>query len=294
MLNPILHKNQFIIYFYGLRTSLFRIFIGLLFCLPLVSCTPATQYTAPIREPAIYKSEDYVIYNLEENKTPEDLAEKFLGDARSAWVVEEANPVNNFAKGQVVIIPLKDKNKGGLTSQGYQTIPVLCYHKFAEDCESNLCMPAKVFDQQLKYLKDNGYRTIGPDDLIAFLEYRKALPKKSVWITMDDGYRSVYDIAYPILKKYGFTATFFVYIDFVGVPKTAVSWKHLMEMKEDGFTIGSHTVFHSDLTKKKDNESEQDFLTRITCPSIGGIITRNSCVTGENEPLRVRSDQVVS
>jgi peptidoglycan/xylan/chitin deacetylase (PgdA/CDA1 family) len=36
-----------------------------------------------------------------------------------------------------------------------------------------------------------------------------------------------------------------------------------MEMKEDGFTIGSHTVFHSDLTKKKDDESEQDFLNRI-------------------------------
>ena len=96
MLNPILYKNQFIIHFYGLRTSLFRLFIGLLFCLSLVSCTPATQYTAPIREPAIYKSEDYVIYNLEENETPEGLAEKFLGDAKRAWVVEEANPVNNF------------------------------------------------------------------------------------------------------------------------------------------------------------------------------------------------------
>jgi len=153
MLNQLTLKNQDTYFLRGTRASLLPLLVGLLFCLSLVSCAPTPKYVAPIKEPVIYKSKDYVIYNLEDNETPEELAGRFLGDPKRAWVVEEANPDNNFTKGQVVIIPLKDKNKGGLTAQGYQTVPVLCYHKFEESCESNLCMPAKVFDQQMKYLK---------------------------------------------------------------------------------------------------------------------------------------------
>jgi peptidoglycan/xylan/chitin deacetylase (PgdA/CDA1 family) len=80
---------------------------------------------------------------------------------------------------------------------------------------------------------------------------------------MDDGYRSVYTYAYPILKKYGFTATLFIYTDFVGVSKIAVTWDQLKEMKADGFSIGSHTIYHSDLTIPMDGETEAEWMDRI-------------------------------
>jgi len=83
-----------------------------------------------------------------------------------------------------------------------------------KDVSLPLCAPTSVFDQQMRYLKDNHYRVISLNELLDFLNYRHAIPKRSVLITIDDGYRSAYDIAYPILKKYGFKATLFIYTDF--------------------------------------------------------------------------------
>lgn len=124
-------------------------------------------------------------------------------------------------------------------------------------------MPSRTFDRQMRYLKENGYHVITAEELFAFLEYRRGLPQKSVLITMDDGYRSVYNVAYPILQKYGFKATIFIYTSFVGVSKMAITWDQLKEMKANGFTIGSHTVYHTDLTQPKEDETEQAFLARI-------------------------------
>ena len=241
-----------------LKCSIFLMLIGMSF----YSCAP-TSTVIPPPDTNLFQSEDYVVYRLSKAETPADLAERFLGDKKRAWVIEEANQGVIFESGRSVVIPLKDRNKGGITAEGFQTIPILAYHRFAENCKSPLCMPARIFELQMRYLKENGYSVLTPEELLAFLEYRQSFPKKSVLITMDDGYRSVYNIAYPILKKYGFHATFFIYTDFVGVSSLAITWNQLREMKTNGFTIGSHTMFHSDLTKKKDGETEAGFIARI-------------------------------
>jgi peptidoglycan/xylan/chitin deacetylase (PgdA/CDA1 family) len=124
-------------------------------------------------------------------------------------------------------------------------------------------MPASTFERQMRYLKENGYHVITAEELSDFLEYRRGLPRKSVLITMDDGYRSVYNIAYPILQKYGYKATVYVYTSFVGVSKMAITWNQLKEMKANGFSIGSHTINHSDLTQPKAGETEQAHLARV-------------------------------
>jgi peptidoglycan/xylan/chitin deacetylase (PgdA/CDA1 family) len=124
-------------------------------------------------------------------------------------------------------------------------------------------MPTNTFELQMRYLKENGYHVITAEELLAFLEYRQRLPQKSVLITMDDGYRSVYNIAYPILKKYDFTATLFIYTSFVGISKMAITWDQLKEMQLKGFIIGSHTIYHSDLTQAKEGETEREFMARI-------------------------------
>lgn len=231
---------------------------GLLLC----SCASTIDVNR-IPEENLYRSEDYIVCKLPGAVTPSKLAERFLGDKNKSWMIKEANPDASFSRGRSIVIPLKDKNKGGIHEEGFQTIPVLTYHRFSDKCSSPLCIPARVFDQQMRYLKENGYRVLTPEEFLAFLEYRKGLPKKSVLITMDDGYRSVYTIAYPILKKYGFTATVFVYTSFVGASSMAITWKQLRKLKAEGFTIGSHTVFHTDLTKKKEEETESDFLARV-------------------------------
>ena len=228
----------------------------------LFSCAPTTAIIQPPEE-GLFRSEDYIVYKLTDGETPEELAKRFLGDHRRSWLIKEANHGMTFNSGEFIVIPLKDKNRGGLSAEGYQTIPILTYHQFGDNCRSPLCVPTDVFELQIRYLKENGYSVITAEELLAFLEYRHSLPKKSVLITMDDGYRSVYSIAYPILKKYGFTAIFYIYTDFVGASSSAVTWEQLREMKADGFTIGSHTMFHSDLTKQKEGESKGEFMARV-------------------------------
>ena len=187
-----------------------------------------------------------------------------MGDAKKSWLIEESNPGLGFDSGESIVIPLNHNNKGGLHIDGIQTIPILVYHRFSEKCGSPLCVRRSLFDDQMRYLKENGYRVVSPDELLDFLKYKQGLPKKSVMITMDDGYRSVYKIAYPILKKYGFTATLSIYTNFVGVSNMAITWDQLREMKADGFAIGSHSISHSDLTLRKDGETETDWMARIS------------------------------
>lgn len=226
------------------------------------SCAPNRAVTEP-SAPGLFRSEDYVVYQLQNSETSAELAKRFLGGQSKSWIIEEANPGIIFKRGTAIVIPLKDKNRAGLSPEGFQAIPVLTYHRFAESCDSPLCMPTSAFELQMRYLKDNGYHVITAEQLLAFLEYRQGLPRKSVLITMDDGYRSVYDIAYPTLKKYGFTATLFIYTSFVGVSRMSVTWEQLKEMHGSGFTIGSHSIYHSDLSRPKEGETQQEYLARI-------------------------------
>jgi peptidoglycan/xylan/chitin deacetylase (PgdA/CDA1 family) len=216
-----------------------------------------------LSQPDVYRSDEQVLHRLKPGETPEKLAKKYLGEARLAWMVEDANSKEAFLPNRFVVIPLVIKNRAGITDKGYQTVPILCYHRFAPTCDSPLCMPATIFEQQLRYLKENGYRVISPEALIEFLDYRKPIPKNSVMISVDDGYRSTYEVAYPILKKYGFTATLFIYIDYVGVSSQAITWNQLRELKREGFTIGSHSIAHSDLSKQKKDEDKKTYLARL-------------------------------
>jgi len=213
--------------------------------------------------PLTFQSDEYVIHRLQKGESAGVLAKRFLGDRKLSWVIEDANVGTDFKRNEIVVIPLKEKNIVGVTAEGFQVVPILSYHHFADDCDSPLCIPASEFDLQMKYLHDHGYRVVSLRDLLGFFNYLHPLPERSVVITIDDGYRSVYDIAYPILKKYGFTATLFIYTDYVGVSRNAISWDQLREIMTAGFEVGSHTLSHVDLTKILEGEDDQDYLARI-------------------------------
>ncbi len=247
---------------------LFLIGGGLLVLCACATAWPTSGTTSPpvSEKPPrgeVFRSDDYVVYVMAGGETPKTLAKSFLGDARKSWIIEDANEGVSFRRGKAVVIPLKEENKGGLTGRGYQAVPVLTYHHFGKDCTSPYCMPTALFDQQMRYLRENGYRVITLGKLLNFVQYRHAIPKKSVVIAIDDGNRSAYKVAYPMLKKYGYTATLFIYTDFVGVSKGAITWDQLREMKAAGFEIGSHTKSHSDLTKQREGESNAAYMARV-------------------------------
>lgn len=90
-------------------------------------------------------------------------------------------------------------------------LPVLIYHHFTEEEESNpLTVTAEKLREHLKWLQEAGYQTVSIEELIRYVDTPADLPEKSVLITIDDGYRSNYEIAYPILKENRAKATIFV------------------------------------------------------------------------------------
>jgi len=237
--------------------------MGFIVLVAIMTTVPAVTMAGPASDTISYRSSDYVIHRLGGGETYDMLAQWYLGNSKEAWRIAAANEGKQLPNSQYVVIPLKQINLGGLTADGYQTVTILCYHRFGKTCRSSLCMPADVFDRQLQYLKDQGFQSISLAMLHDFMAFKRDLPPKSVIITIDDGYRSAFDIAYPILKKHGFTATYFVYTDFVSATRSAMNWDQLRQIKADGFEIGSHTLTHSDLTKPKPGENRDAYLKRI-------------------------------
>ena len=91
-------------------------------------------------------------------------------------------------------------------------IPVLMYHDIVRvKTDQNVSkLELDKFKAQMDYLKKNKWNTITPQELELWVKKKITLPKKSVLITFDDGYKSTIELAYPILKNYKFKATSFI------------------------------------------------------------------------------------
>jgi len=140
----------------------------------------------------------------------------------------------------------------GAQPDGTVKIPVLMYHNIAavptkgSASYRGLFVSPSMFKQQMKYLKDNGYKTLTPTEFVEILKSGKNPKQKSVLITFDDGSRGQYLYAYPVLKKYKMTATFYIIAD-----RSPIKKKELREMVKNGMVVDSHTSTHRDLKKLK-------------------------------------------
>lgn len=134
------------------------------------------------------------------------------------------------------------------SSANADKIPVLAYHKLVpagSERGSGLEIDEAKFDKQMKYLHDKGYKTLTMDEFYQWHSGEIELPEKSVLITFDDGYYSMYYLVYPILKKYDFAATVFV----IG--------KHI-EKTTDEFDYTDNVVDHY-LGEDKISEIRRDY-----------------------------------
>ncbi|MDX1416212.1 MAG: polysaccharide deacetylase family protein [Candidatus Promineifilaceae bacterium] len=134
-------------------------------------------------------------------------------------------------------------------------VPILMYHyisippRDADKYRKDLSVSPQDFREQIAYLKDNGFETIDLYDLSLAIANKKELPAKPVVITLDDGYRDNYENAFPILKEYGFEATFFVVSKFIDDNlENYMTWDMVKEMSEAGMRIEPHSKTHADLS----------------------------------------------
>lgn len=241
------------------RKTVFGIFF-LLYLSLLAACATVTRSHHKMSEIRI--NDDFIIVTATAKDTLSSLAAEYLNDPSKEWLISEFNHIKTLTPGQELIIPLFPFKKGGLKLGGYQTVPVLSYYRLSKNKPSKIAITQDDFKAQMKYLKENGYHVITLDQLLGFLDYQEQIPEKSVAITFDDGWISVYDIAFPILKKYGFPATIFIYTDFIGGGK-AISWKQIKELSEAGFDIQCKTKTHRNLTVLKTKESFKEYFKSL-------------------------------
>jgi poly-beta-1,6-N-acetyl-D-glucosamine N-deacetylase len=138
-----------------------------------------------------------------------------------------------------------------------EELTILSYHEVADRGEALVPLYAVTptdFVRQLDWLRNHGYRFVGVDDVLAARQGKRPLPDKAVLVTFDDGYQSVYDHAWPVLKLFNIPAVINVVgawleekgtIDFDGkkLPRSVLlSWPEIEEMVHSGLVeIGSHS-----------------------------------------------------
>lgn len=156
-------------------------------------------------------------------------------------------------------------------------IPVIMYHRIIKENDvkgvHGIYVLEDVFDKQMKYLKDNGYQTITFED-IKNGEWRNRFNKGNKWImlTFDDGYKDNYEVAFPILKKYGFKSTIYLLGEVkynkwdVDNPKNPeekfilMDDKEILEMQEYGIEFGGHTLTHPMLAKLDLEDARREII----------------------------------
>lgn len=141
-------------------------------------------------------------------------------------------------------------------------VPILMYHclKKLEDHPSELqltwTVSPEAFAAQMTYLAENGWQSISPAQLVAYLTKGEPLPRRAMMITFDDGYQEVYTLTYPLLVKLGLRPVLFIVPQYVGYG-AYMDWDQLRELVEAGFIVGSHGYDHADLRKADDEELER-------------------------------------
>ncbi|MBF0217285.1 MAG: glycosyltransferase [Candidatus Omnitrophica bacterium] len=136
-------------------------------------------------------------------------------------------------------------------ASGAGELPILLYHDIAGDDDDITSVDARrkpyvlkisEFERQMKYLHDEGFRTVGLDEFPSLADHPQK--NKLVAIVFDDGLMSNYRMALPVLMKYGQKAAFFITAGRVG-ENGMMDWDQIIRLKKAGMTIGSHSMSHS-------------------------------------------------
>ncbi len=145
-------------------------------------------------------------------------------------------------------------------------VAVLGYHNFSDTKPvTEMLMRTSEFREQMEYIRRAGLTVISMQE---FLEWRfgaRQLPAECVLITLDDGWRSVYTDAYPILREYGYPFTLFLYTSYLTGRGTSMDPAMIREMQAHGATIGSHSTNHlyPSAWKKKAKEGAEAYAAMV-------------------------------
>lgn len=165
----------------------------------------------------------------------------------------------------VISIPVIILFLGKLFLDAIYVPVILMYHsvdrgeKLLEGYDGKLIVSPETFRKQMKFLRDWNYKVIPLADFMEKIKAGERIPRKTVAITFDDGYRDNYLYAYPVLKEYGLPATIFVLVNFIG-KRHFLTWEDIRSMEKDAISIGSHTLSHAWLPDLDESSLKRELL----------------------------------
>ncbi|MEN6490139.1 MAG: polysaccharide deacetylase family protein, partial [Smithella sp.] len=157
-----------------------------------------------------------------------------------------------------------------MQTSGELGVPILMYHSISDDREHGVHPYYKIntaptiFADHMRFLSENNYSVIDLESLKNCFDKKHKLNTKYAVITFDDGYQDFYANAFPILQKYGFTATVFLPTSFISNEKLKLkgkdhlNWDEVKALSKAGISFGSHTVTHPQLSTLETEEVEYE------------------------------------
>lgn len=141
---------------------------------------------------------------------------------------------------------------------------VLVYHHVSEETPASTSVTPKQFAAHLDFLARENFTVWPLSRILEHLENGRQVPARTVALTFDDAYRSVYTQALPMLRSRGFPFTIFVTTNYIdGNSRLYLTWDQLREMSAQGAEIGNHSLSHPHLVRRSDGESEAQWRARV-------------------------------
>lgn len=137
--------------------------------------------------------------------------------------------------------------------------PILMYHQI-DGRAGRYSVSLGQFTAQMQWLHANGYEAVSVEQIAAAMRGEATLPEKRVAITFDDGWKSQFTQAKPVLDAVGYKATFYLVTSYVGRPQAYMSWDDVRRLAAEGHWIGSHSVTHRWLTRLPASEMTRELV----------------------------------
>src|SRR5438552_1775816 len=141
-------------------------------------------------------------------------------------------------------------------------VVIFGYHRFVNNVRHpDTEITPQAFEAQMQELKNKGIAVIPMQDFLAWRRGEKAIPAKSAVLTFDDGWKSQHEVAWPILKKFNYPVTLFIYTEGIKPGHfsggESMSWDQLAEMRDANIDIQGHTATHQDLRRPYDKVAKK-------------------------------------
>lgn len=141
---------------------------------------------------------------------------------------------------------------------------ILIYHHVSDQSPPSTSVSPERFRAHLDLLEDQGYTVWSLQKVMQAISQRQPMPDKVVALTFDDGYEDVYQNAWPLLKRRQLPFTVFVSGAYINQHPLYLTWEQLKEMQDSGLmTAGNHTASHPHMIRRKEDESQADWLKRM-------------------------------